>query len=106
MAIAMAGTPLALPVGIPAGTALGTLAGWRVAFAALNALAALLAGWMVLWLPDFAGADAAHGASLRQVLLRPGIRPVLLAFGATGLVSPASPCSRPRPSCWGADVPC
>lgn len=78
MAIAMAGTPLALSIGIPAGTALGTLAGWRVAFAVLSALAALLAGWMALRLPDFSGEAAAHRPSVRQVLLHPGIRPVLL----------------------------
>jgi predicted MFS family arabinose efflux permease len=78
MAIAMAGTPLALSIGIPAGTVLGTLAGWRVAFALLSVMAALLAVWMILRLPDFPGEDATQRPALRQVFLRPGIRPVLL----------------------------
>ncbi len=78
MAIAMAGTPVALSVGIPAGTMLGDWAGWRATFAVLSGAAALLAGWMALHLPDFPGEAAAHRPSLRQVFLRPGVRPVLL----------------------------
>lgn len=78
MAIAMAGTPVALSIGIPAGTMLGTLAGWRIAFATLSGIAILLAAWMALRLPDFSGEESTHRPSLRQVFVLPGVRPVLL----------------------------
>jgi predicted MFS family arabinose efflux permease len=78
MAIAMAGTPIALSVGIPLGTVFGNLAGWRSAFAGLSGIAALLAGWMALRLPDFPGETATRRSSLRQVLTLPGVRPILV----------------------------
>ncbi len=78
MAIAMAGTPLALSIGIPAGTALGHLTDWRIAFMALSGMALALAGWMAMHLPDFPGEEAVDRPSLGQVLTLPGVRPVLL----------------------------
>jgi predicted MFS family arabinose efflux permease len=78
MAIAMAGTPVALSIGIPLGTVLGTLAGWRVTFAGLSGIAVLLAGGMALRLPDFPGENAAHRPTLRAVFALPGVRPVML----------------------------
>jgi predicted MFS family arabinose efflux permease len=78
MAIAMAGTPLALSIGIPLGTVLGQLGGWRVVFAGLSGIAVLLAGWMALRLPNFPGEAARRRPSLSQVLTLPGVRPVLL----------------------------
>ncbi|WP_334184795.1 MFS transporter [Novosphingobium sp.] len=78
MAIAMAGTPVALSIGIPAGTVLGQWAGWRLAFAALSGIAIVLAGWMRLRLPDFPGEEPAGRPSLREVFALPGLRPVLL----------------------------
>lgn len=77
MAIAMAGTPVALSIGIPAGTTLGAWAGWRIAFAALSAGAIALAAWMALRLPDFPGEDEAHRPSLRQVFALQRLRQVL-----------------------------
>ncbi|WBQ19213.1 MFS transporter [Sphingobium yanoikuyae] len=78
MAIAMAGTPVALSIGIPAGTMLGHWAGWRIAFATLSAIAIALAGWMRVRLPDVPGEEAVDRPSLRQVFALPGIRAVLL----------------------------
>ena len=78
MAVAMAGTPLALSIGIPAGTMLGNMAGWRTAFVLLSAIAVVLAGWMALRLPDFPGEDAVDRPSLGRVFVLPGVRPVLL----------------------------
>ncbi|WP_069335605.1 MFS transporter [Sphingobium yanoikuyae] len=78
MAIAMAGTPVALSIGIPAGTMLGHWAGWRIAFATLSAIAIVLAGWMRLRLPDFPGEAARDRPSLRRVFVLPGMRAVLL----------------------------
>lgn len=79
MAIAMAGTPLALSIGIPAGTFIGNLAGWRLTFGLLSVIALLLAGWIVAKVPDFAGEPETQRPSLAQVLAVPGVRPVLAA---------------------------
>jgi len=83
IAIAMAGTPLALSLGVPAGTFLGTAMGWRMCFGAMSLLALVLMVWIYLKVPDFAGQAANKRLSLRQVFTLPGIRPVLfvvLAF--------------------------
>jgi len=77
MAIAMAGTPLALSIGIPAGTFIGNLAGWRLTFGLLSVIALLLAGWIIAKVPDFAGEPEAQRPSLVQVFAVPGVRPVL-----------------------------
>lgn len=77
MAIAMAGTPLALSIGIPAGTFLGILAGWRLTFGLLSVIALLLVGWIVAKVPDFAGEPETQRPSLAQVFAVPGVRPVL-----------------------------
>ncbi|WIG95486.1 MFS transporter [Myxococcus sp. SDU36] len=77
MAIAMAGTPLALSIGIPAGTFLGILAGWRLTFGLLSVIALLLVGWIIAKVPDFAGEPETQRPSLAQVFAVPGVRPVL-----------------------------
>lgn len=77
MAIAMAGTPLALSIGIPAGTFLGMLAGWRLTFGLLSVIALLLVGWIIAKVPDFAGEPETQRPSLAQVFAVPGVRPVL-----------------------------
>ncbi|WP_240722622.1 MFS transporter [Poseidonocella sp. HB161398] len=79
IAVAMAGTPLALSLGVPAGTFLGTLAGWRLCFGAMSLLALAIMLWVRLGLPDFAGQAAERRPPLRQVFVRPGLRPVLAA---------------------------
>ncbi|MES2175049.1 MAG: MFS transporter [Pseudomonadota bacterium] len=78
MAIAMAGTPLALSVGIPAGTFLGMLVGWQLAFGLLSAVALMLAIWILAVVPDFDGETRADRPSLAQVFKIPGVRPVLM----------------------------
>ncbi|MFL9925148.1 MFS transporter [Herbaspirillum lusitanum] len=83
IAVAMVGAPLALSLGIPAGTFLGGLIGWRVCFGIMSVLTLILIGWVIARVPDFAGQSAGHRLSLRQVFMRPGVRPVLfvtLAF--------------------------
>ena len=77
IAIAMAGTPLALSLGVPAGTFLGNLLGWRLCFGTMSALALALMIWVRLKVPDFAGQTADKRLSLHQVFGLPGIRPVL-----------------------------
>jgi predicted MFS family arabinose efflux permease len=77
IAIAMLGAPLALSLGVPAGTLLGTLVGWRLSFAIMTGLTLMLLLWARWQLPDFAGQAAQQRLDLRQVMMLPGIRPVL-----------------------------
>lgn len=79
IAIAMAGTPLALSLGVPAGTLLGAAMGWRICFGAMSLLALVLMVWVRLKVPDFAGQTAHRRLSLRHVFALPGVRPVLFA---------------------------
>ncbi|AHV96683.1 sugar efflux transporter [Paenibacillus sabinae T27] len=78
MAVAMVGTPLALALGVPAGTFLGVLIGWRSVFAIMSLLAALLIAWVLWKMPDFSGQAADKRLPLRQVIILPGVRPVLI----------------------------
>ena len=77
MAIVMAGIPLALSVGIPAGTFLGIHAGWRVTFGVMSLIALLLAGWLLVKIPDYPGQTAGQQRSIAEVFMLPGIRSVL-----------------------------
>lgn len=77
IAIAMAGTPLALSLGIPAGTFLGAAFGWRVTFGLMSVLTVLLIFWVLAKVPDFPGQTRGKGFALRTVFTLPGIRPVL-----------------------------
>lgn len=77
MAVAMAGTPVALSIGVPAGTFLGMLAGWRLTFGLLSLIALLLVGWIIAKVPDFPGEPETQRPSLTQVFAVPGVRPVL-----------------------------
>ncbi|NYD91218.1 MFS transporter [Sphingomonas melonis] len=78
IAVAMVGTPLALSLGIPAGTFLGSIIGWRWCFGLMSLLTLVLIIWIVARVPDFAGQALGRRHTLRAVLLRPGVRPVLL----------------------------
>lgn len=77
MAIAMAGTPLALALGVPAGTFLGDLAGWRNIFGVLSLFALLLTIWILWRLPDYPGEAADQRLPLNKVFTSPGVRPIL-----------------------------
>lgn len=83
IAIAMAGTPLALSLGVPAGTLLGSVLGWRLGFGLMSLLALGLMLWIRCGLPDVAGQAEERRSSLAQVFRLPGVRSVLfvvLAF--------------------------
>jgi predicted MFS family arabinose efflux permease len=77
IAIAMAGTPVALSLGIPAGTFLGAAFGWRVTFGLMSVLTVILVFWVLAKVPDFPGQARGKGFALRTVFTLPGIRPVL-----------------------------
>lgn len=78
IAIAMAGTPLALSVGVPIGTFMGNLIGWRLCFAALSVMSLVLMVILRLTAPDVAGQSAQQRLPLRSVLRLDGVRRLLL----------------------------
>jgi predicted MFS family arabinose efflux permease len=118
LALASAGVPAGFVLGVPLATVLGNAAGWRVAFAALAALMAVVLVLVAIVLPDVRSqADERRPAPgrLRQMiavigsntllflgqytlytyvsvlLLRSGassnaVGPILLVFGAFGLI--------------------
>ena len=78
MAIAMAGTPVALSIGVPAGTFLSGFIGWRVTFGIMTLLALILIGWVLASVPDFPGQTTGARLPLRRTLTTPGMAAVLL----------------------------
>ncbi|HXZ08623.1 MAG TPA: MFS transporter, partial [Paraburkholderia sp.] len=77
MAIALVGTPIALALGVPAGTWLGHLLGWRTAFGLMSALTAMQVFWVLRTVPRLPGQSDDDGPRLIDVILTPGVRPVL-----------------------------
>ncbi|MBW4788008.1 MFS transporter [Alcaligenes faecalis subsp. faecalis] len=77
IAIAMAGTPIALSLGIPAGTLLGVASGWGATFGLMSLLTVILVFWVIAKVPDFPGQTRGKGFALRTVFTLPGIRPIL-----------------------------
>ncbi|SNY93133.1 Predicted arabinose efflux permease, MFS family [Cohaesibacter sp. ES.047] len=82
IAIAMAGTPLALSLGVPLGTFMGGALGWRACFALMSILTGLLIIWILAVVPDFSGQPARTRQSLRHVFRRPGIAAILFVMFA------------------------
>lgn len=78
MAIAMAGTPVALAVGVPAGTFLANLVGWRSTFGIMTLLTLILIGWVIASVPAFAGQTRSARLPIRRTLATPGVAGVLL----------------------------
>lgn len=78
IAIAMAGTPLALSIGVPIGTFVGNLIGWRLCFAMLSVMSLLLMIILRLSAPDQAAPPVQQRLSLRRVAQLPGVGRVLL----------------------------
>jgi predicted MFS family arabinose efflux permease len=84
VAVAMAGTPLALALGVPTGVWLGAALGWRASFGVMSALTLGLIGWVVAAVPDFPGqiATTMRVSLLGALSLRgvPAVLMVMLAF--------------------------
>jgi predicted MFS family arabinose efflux permease len=80
LAIAMAGTPLALSFGLPAGAWLGEAVGWRTAFLSMSAMTVALIAWVLCFVPDFPGQAAHQRLSIVEVFGRPGVRTVLVTL--------------------------
>jgi predicted MFS family arabinose efflux permease len=77
LAIAMAGTPVALAAGTPLGTWLGTAAGWRWAFAAMSVFTVLVLIAALIFVPDAPGQEAHTRIPLLRVLRLPGMLTIL-----------------------------
>ncbi|HDR4363743.1 TPA: MFS transporter [Bacillus cereus] len=77
MAVAMAGTPLALAFGVPLGTFLGSFLGWRSVFGIISLLSLILVIWVLSKVPDFPGQSKEKRISLLKVFVTPGVRSVL-----------------------------
>ncbi|WP_247614414.1 MFS transporter [Streptomyces tagetis] len=78
LAVAMAGTPVALAVGTPLGSWLGGVTDWRWAFGAMSVLSALIIGWALLAVPDAPGQRSYERKPLPAVVRVPGVTPILL----------------------------
>lgn len=82
IAIAMAGTPLALSLGVPLGTFLGVTLGWRTCFMLMSILTGFLIIWILAAVPDFSGTPARTRQSLGSVFRRPGVTAVMVVMCA------------------------
>lgn len=80
LSVAMVGTPLALSVGVPLGTWMGSALGWRMAFGVMSAITLLLIVWVVKKVPDYPGQAAGERQPLRQVMMMPGVRSILMVI--------------------------
>lgn len=81
MAVAMAGTPVALSLGVPVGAVLGKAAGWQLTFGIVTALTGVLILWALWKLPNFPGQKAEDRIPLHRILRLPGLCTVLAVTG-------------------------
>ncbi|EIK97476.1 major facilitator family transporter [Pseudomonas sp. M47T1] len=77
LAIAMAGTPLALSLGVPLGTWLGNNLGWRATFGTLSGLSVALIVWSLLKVPNYPGHSSGKRMGVLDALSKPGVKPIM-----------------------------
>lgn len=77
LAIAMAGTPIALSIGTPLGAWLGATVGWRWSFASVSTLTVVVVLLVVAFVPNAPGQRSGTRVPLGRVLLIPGVAAVL-----------------------------
>lgn len=77
IAVALAGTPIALSLGVPAGTFLGAFLGWRLVFGIISILSLVLMGWILWKVPDFPGQISEKRHSIGKLFGVPGVLPIL-----------------------------
>ncbi|GAA3931147.1 MFS transporter [Microbacterium soli] len=80
MAIANAGTPVALSIGLPLGTLLGDATGWQFTFAATGIAGIVVIGWVFLALPNIPGVVAQDPTRLGSILRVRGVVTILLVM--------------------------
>ncbi|GAA4668109.1 MFS transporter [Frondihabitans cladoniiphilus] len=78
LAIAMAGTPVALAIGTPLGSWIGTTVSWRWSFGAMSILAVVALVLAGVVAPNVTGEPAALRLPLRRVVAIPGVAAILL----------------------------
>ncbi|MFF4866165.1 MFS transporter [Streptomyces sp. NPDC001231] len=78
LAVAMAGTPIALAVGTPVGSWLGSVTDWRWAFGVMSALSVVTIVWALLVVPDAPGQERQARKPLLKVAAIPGVVPILV----------------------------
>lgn len=81
LAIAFAGTPVALSLGVPLGAFLGKIVGWQVTFGLMSGLTVLLILWTLWKLPNIPGQKAAERLPVRHLLRLKGLRTILAVTG-------------------------
>lgn len=77
MAVANAGTPVALTLGLPLGTLLGDTAGWPATFAVVGIVGALLIVWACISLPNLPGQPAGERTPMTSMLRTRGLFAIL-----------------------------
>jgi predicted MFS family arabinose efflux permease len=82
VAIALAGTPVALALGIPLGTAIGHVGSWQLAFYLTTVLAAANLLWVQAFLPGVPGRTAGERPRIGATLRIPGFGLILFALAA------------------------
>ncbi|WP_240694583.1 MFS transporter [Cryobacterium sp. SO1] len=77
LAIAMAGTPVALSIGTPLGAWLGSMVGWRWSFAGVSVLTVVVVLLVLGCVPNAPGQRSGTRVPLGRVLVIPGVAVVL-----------------------------
>ncbi|SEE31330.1 Predicted arabinose efflux permease, MFS family [Arthrobacter alpinus] len=77
LAIAMAGTPVALSIGTPLGAWLGSTVGWRWSFAGVSALTVVVVLLVLACVPNAPGQRSDNRVPLGRVLVIPGVAAIL-----------------------------
>jgi predicted MFS family arabinose efflux permease len=77
MAVANAGTPIALTLGLPLGTLLGDAAGWHATFAVVGVAGAVLIAWAFISLPNLPGQPTGQRTRLKTMLRARGLLAIL-----------------------------
>lgn len=77
VAIAMAGTPVALSLGLPAGTFLAGVAGWQSSFAVMAAASVGVIVWVLTSLPNIPGIPDGGHVPAATIMRTRGVLPIL-----------------------------
>jgi predicted MFS family arabinose efflux permease len=77
LAIAMAGTPVALSIGTPLGAWLGSIVGWRWSFTGVSALTVIVVMLVLACVPNAPGQRSGTRLALVRVVAIPGVAVVL-----------------------------
>lgn len=77
LAMAMAGTPLALSLGVPLSTSLGNILGWRATFGTLSGFSIVLIVWSLLKVPNYPGHSGRKRMGVLDAISKAGVKPIM-----------------------------